>query len=230
VPRLFLLLALLAGAYITLILYRQASPENKRKWLWRAGISAVLIITVFAAATGKASWLGAIAAGLIAGARRWLPLIIRYLPMLGQLIKRSGVKAAKISSGFIEITIEPSNGNIDGTVLQGRFTDKKLSELSEQELEELAQDCQDDAKARRLLTAFRLRNQKRQQQHTQPPPPTYAQMGRKEALAILGLSEDCDKADIVKAHKKLIQKMHPDRGGSDFLAAQINQAKDTLIG
>ena len=50
-----------------------------------------------------------------------------------------------------------------------------------------------------------------------------------EAYKILGLTPNASKDDIIQAHKKLIQKMHPDRGGSDYLAAQINLAKDVLL-
>ena len=55
-------------------------------------------------------------------------------------------------------------------------------------------------------------------------------MSREEALAILGLKEGASKDEILAAHKRMMQKLHPDRGGSDHLAAQINQAKETLLG
>jgi curved DNA-binding protein CbpA len=55
-------------------------------------------------------------------------------------------------------------------------------------------------------------------------------MSRKEALAVLGLEEDASDEDIVAAHRKLMQKLHPDRGGNDYLAAKVNQAKDLLLG
>lgn len=55
-------------------------------------------------------------------------------------------------------------------------------------------------------------------------------MTQEKAFAVLGLKPDANKEDIISAHKKMMQKVHPDRGGSDYLAAEINQAKDTLLG
>ena len=54
-------------------------------------------------------------------------------------------------------------------------------------------------------------------------------MTQEEALEILGLHSGASKEEIITAHKKLMQKIHPDKGGSGFLASQINQAKDTLL-
>ena len=50
----------------------------------------------------------------------------------------------------------------------------------------------------------------------------------KEAYKVLGLEPGASKEDVAKAHKRLMQRMHPDRGGSDYLAAKINSAKDKL--
>ncbi len=82
--------------------------------------------------------------------------------------------------------------------------------------------------AKRIWYQF---NQSRQtnNQTNQAHPATPAQMTPEQAREILNISASASKQDIIDAHRKLIQKIHPDRGGSDFLAAQINQAKDTLL-
>lgn len=54
-------------------------------------------------------------------------------------------------------------------------------------------------------------------------------MDRAQALAILGLGDDASEEDIVAAHRSLMQKFHPDRGGNDYLASQLNAAKDLLL-
>jgi len=71
------------------------------------------------------------------------------------------------------------------------------------------------------------------QQDQQMPPnaaPANQQMTREQAADILGVDVNASNEDVRLAHKKLMQKIHPDRGGSDALAKQINQAKDILIG
>lgn len=62
-----------------------------------------------------------------------------------------------------------------------------------------------------------------------PPAPASQEMNTKNALDILGLQPDASKKDIIEAHKRLMQKIHPDKGGSAHLASQINRAKNTLL-
>ncbi len=73
-------------------------------------------------------------------------------------------------------------------------------------------------------------NNQQHQQHAQTPPAGRQTMGTDEAREVLGLKPGCTKEEIIQAHRRMMQKVHPDRGGSDYLAAQINKAKDTLLG
>ena len=68
------------------------------------------------------------------------------------------------------------------------------------------------------------------QQQSQPPPHGKKTMSTEEAMEVLGLKPGFSKEDVKQAHRRMMQKVHPDRGGSDYLAAQINQAKDILLG
>jgi hypothetical protein len=62
-----------------------------------------------------------------------------------------------------------------------------------------------------------------------PPPPAQSTMTREEALAVLGLKPGANAEEIRLAHRRLIKDYHPDKGGSDYLAVKINQAKELLL-
>ena len=85
--------------------------------------------------------------------------------------------------------------------------------------------------ARYLPFINRLYQQSNQQhQQAQTPPPGKQAMSPDEAREVLGLRPGHTKDDLIQAHRRMMQKNHPDRGGSDYLAAKINKAKDTLLG
>jgi hypothetical protein len=71
---------------------------------------------------------------------------------------------------------------------------------------------------------------KQNTQQTQTPPRGKQSMSADEAMEILGLKPGYTKEEVVRAHRRMMQKVHPDHGGSDYLAAQINQARETLLG
>ncbi|MCV6606444.1 MAG: DnaJ domain-containing protein [Porticoccaceae bacterium] len=81
----------------------------------------------------------------------------------------------------------------------------------------------------RVLPLLNLRKRANAERQEPTPPPQQGNMSEQEAWDTLGLKPGASKEEIIRAHKKLMQKLHPDRGGNNHLAARINQAKDKLL-
>jgi hypothetical protein len=131
--------------------------------------------------------------------------------------------------------LEHDSGRMDGEVLAGPFKGRRLSSLSLEETQRLhAQAAGTPDQSRALLEAWIERSHPewreawngaaRSQSHGPSP-----KMTRAEALAILGLKGKVSADDIRAAHRRLMKTAHPDLGGSDYLAAKINEAKEFLL-
>ncbi|MFN2360709.1 MAG: DnaJ domain-containing protein [Marinobacter sp.] len=75
----------------------------------------------------------------------------------------------------------------------------------------------------------RVLGQGRSQEPGGESPASDGNMPLKEACEILGVAPECSREEVIQAHRRLIQKLHPDRGGNDYLAAKINEAKAVLL-
>ncbi|MBL6613399.1 MAG: molecular chaperone DnaJ [Reyranella sp.] len=146
-------------------------------------------------------------------------------------------KRTEARTSFLQAWIDHGTGDVGGTVLAGRFAGRTLDSLSDSELMDLHQECAADADSRRVLEAYldrRLgtdwRNSQQAPPHGSSPGGPRVDMTREEALAVLGLAEGASVEEIKAAHRRLIQRMHPDVGGTADLAARINRAKDVLLG
>lgn len=130
------------------------------------------------------------------------------------------------------VTINFSNQHIDGEILTGPYEGKQLSELTIEELRLLADEWREsDNESFILLQSYMLRtrdNSGFERSSYSATKPDFSELTQTEALEILGLEPDATESQVQKAHKRLIQRLHPDRGGSDYLAAKINAAKDKL--
>jgi hypothetical protein len=202
----------------------------------------LLAITVVLAVTGRAHWLIVLAVGLFAGLQRLLPLLIRFFPLLKNVYKSRQAKAAKqgnqsqVRSEVLLMSLDHDSNQLDGEVLTGQFKGKGLSELDDTQLKSLFDYClQRDGDSAQLLRAYlkkrfgqswQFDDEKQYTEH----PHTSDLMNRPEALSILGLSAGASDEEIVKAHRILMQKLHPGNGGSDYLAAKINESKRVLLG
>lgn len=142
-------------------------------------------------------------------------------------------KRTEVNTTFLKAWIDHASGDVGGTVLAGRFAGRTLDALTDAELLDLRIECATDADSLRVLEAYldrRLGAEWRAAQSAPPPRGSRSDMSREEALAVLGLSEGATGEEIKAAYRRLIQRMHPDVGGSAELAARINRAKDVLLG
>lgn len=173
---------------------------------------------------------------------RMLPTLLRLLPMW-HLFKGRGAAATSpkrdqvstIRTEFFDMELRHDDGSMDGGVLVGKYAGQRLSTLQLAELLELYQECRQDADSSQVLEAYIDRAFPDWREHAQErhgggvATPDDSVMTETLALEILGLDATAGKEEVTRAHRSLMQKMHPDRGGSDYLAQKINAAKDFLM-
>ncbi len=181
--------------------------------------------------------LGAAAAFIL----RFLPTLLRLAPFWGMFRSRVASASAgksnqssKIRTRFLAMELDHASGDLDGQVLEGQFASQRLSELALEQLIALYRECAADADSVQILEAYLDRTHSEWRDHIgggggHEHAPSESAMSRELALEILGLEGDPDKDEIIKAHRSLMQKLHPDRGGSSYLAQKINAAKDFLL-
>ncbi|HUH84748.1 MAG TPA: hypothetical protein VLX85_09050 [Stellaceae bacterium] len=148
----------------------------------------------------------------------------------------SGSHMSAVETDYLSMRLEHDSGIMSGTVRKGPFQGRHLSELSRDQLLELWRVCRvDDAEAAALMEAYldRLAPGWRETAESTggaPPGARGAPMTRAEACAVLGLGSDASAAEVREAHHRLMKAVHPDHGGSTYLAAKLNEARDVLLG
>lgn len=145
--------------------------------------------------------------------------------------KRSNVRTAAL-----EMELDHDSGKLDGVVLAGRHEQRALGTMTLRELRELLEDLKEDTESRQLLEAYLDGRFPIWRDHAKADDgdgkrvtPSAGAMTKQEAYEVLGLEAGASPADIRKAHRRLMQRLHPDLGGTSFLAARINEAKDVLL-
>jgi hypothetical protein len=229
-PKLLLLIAAIVGLWYWWS-YQKNLAENKRKpFLWRSGFWLILALSVYLIVTGRMHWLGAGIAALIPVLRTLLVWGTRAGPLL-RVFGRFKTSPSQFRTEFLVISINFTTGSVEGEIISGDYSGKKLRELSQDELKLLSQQYKTvDKESYVLLQAYLIRSgSNNDQAYQQYNPDNFNELTESEAFEILGLPNTATKDEVVKAHKRLMQRMHPDRGGSDYLAAKINAAKDQLV-
>jgi hypothetical protein len=162
----------------------------------------------------------------------WLPWSIPGLD--ARTRKRSG-QVSRVRSAFIEMELDHDSGAMRGRILAGVHEGSSLDALDVATLTGFLPDIDEESQA--LLMAYLDRRQPRWREHGQGDSTTGAgrpagssgKMTEEEAYQILGVQPGASAEEVGRAHRSLMKKLHPDQGGSTYLAARINEAKDVLL-
>ena len=234
-PTLVLSLIALIGLMVGISWLKRVPPAVRSHVLRRVALGAGIGILIVLALTGRLHWLFALVATLIPIVQRLLTAS-RWYHTLKAARGPSPGRTSTVETAMLRMRLDHDSGQMDGEILTGRFAKQRLSALSlEQLLSLLVQYRREDTQSAALLEAYLERVhgdrwRRDEPQGDRPNPPERSMMSREEAYAVLGLEPGADRRAIIEAHRRLMQRVHPDRGGSDFLAAKINQAKEVLLG
>lgn len=230
-PRLILLLAALIGAYF---LFRQLHRLGWSQKIQRiaviVGVSAVLLLLAVRGGAEVALPLLTVLAPFL---WRWLNPSLPS-PLSGSAPGAGG--ASEVTTRFLRMTLDHATGAMSGVVQTGRFAGRLLLDLSFPDLLALWRECQPDPQSIAVLEAYLdrqgdsdWRERFRQAEAATGTAARSRMMDRAEAYEVLGLSSDASQEQIQEAYRRLMQRLHPDHGGSAYLAARLNQARRVLL-
>lgn len=147
-----------------------------------------------------------------------------------------GTRTSHVRTAWVEMTLDRATGTLDGRVLAGPHAGRRLGAMSVDEILDLLAQARGDPDSASLLEAYLDRREptwRTRRGHERAAGAGAGgdpgQMDEETALAILGLEPGADEEAIKAAHRRLMAKLHPDHGGSDFLATQINRAREVLL-
>jgi len=218
----------------------RATPAQRSQFLRQLALyggAAALLVLV---ATGRLPWLFALIGGALAAGQRILTLLRswQWLKSLhastfsGTTSRTANDQVSTFVSRFLHMQLNHGSGQLSGQVREGRFAGCDLDQLQQSELLVLLKELNVDAESAELLQTYlerRFGENWAPEDHEQMPHPRGADMTVQTAYEVLGLAEDADRNTIIMAHRRLMQKLHPDHGGSSYLASRVNQARDVLL-
>lgn len=227
---LIIALAIAFGGYWLLRQFVATPASQAAGFMRKAGGVALLAVA------GFLTFRGAFSAAV--------PIFIVGLGLLGQSGlfpggfawgRKTAGQRSRVATSLLAMELDHDTGRMDGQVLAGSYKGRLLSALNDDELRTFHRQCTAvNDQSRALFEAWLDRSKGGWREAWQAGPrgngaTPSAVMSRAEALAVLGLKDGASAADVRAAHRRLMKEFHPDRGGSDYLAAKINQAKDVLL-
>jgi hypothetical protein len=211
--------------------FSKADPKQAAKLLRYIGGGAALVFAAFLLFRGEigvAIPVGAVGLGLLG----WLSL---WPASFGRRTKKCPGQASQVRSAFIEMELDHDSGAMRGRIVTGRYEGVSLDALDLPTLIGFLGEIDNDS--RKLLMAYLDRREPRWRENAQGnaaageggSAASSGKMTEEEAYQVLGLQPGANAEEIGRAHRSLMKKLHPDQGGSTYLAARVNQAKDVLL-
>jgi hypothetical protein len=215
-------------------LFVNADPTKLARGLKWAAIGTAIVLFVFLLFSERFAFL-------------WLPLtlMLPYLRRARSLFAgfRSvggGASSSDVSTPYLRMSLDHDTGTMTGTVRAGSFAGTRLEEMSSGDLFTLLRECRAaDEEGARLIEAYldRVHPSWRDEFATgqagrgnqSAPRGGTGDITAEEAYEILGLAPGADETAIKAAHHRLMMQLHPDHGGTDYLATKINRARDVLL-
>jgi DnaJ domain len=230
-PTLILGLVILVLLFLAAKWFSKADPKQAACVLRYLGRGAALLLAVLLLVRGQigaALSIGLLGLGVFGYVSFW-PV------SFGGRTQKSTGRASRVRTAFLEMELEHDTGAMRGRVLNGRHQGASLDELDVKMLIGLLREIDEDS--RPLLTAYLDRREPDWREHAADDDSEEnrshihrnGKMSDEEAYQILGIKPGATAEEISRAHRSLIKKLHPDQGGSTYLAAQINRAKEVLI-
>ena len=227
--------AILGGFLLLIYLFVNADPARLARGLKVTGI----VIAVLAVATLAISPASGRLSALLIPVAMMMPALVHLRTFLDRYRTPAAGQTSTVATPFLRMTLDHDTGSMTGTILQGRFSGMRVEELGGADLLALLRECRaEDEEGARLLEAYldRVRPDWRDELAGERPGGSGGgarsaggDMTVEEAYAILGLAPGADAEAIKEAHRRLMVKLHPDHGGSDYLATKINRARDVLL-
>ena len=233
---------LIAGVVAVILLYsllqmfRAANPIMLARGIKIGGGIVALAVAAFTGLRGElavAIPIGIFGAGLLG----WSPFGASGFGNIGAMFggsQRSQGQTSRVRSQYLDMTLDHDSGELSGQIVAGPFAGRRLSEFDLPEL--TAMVCGFDAESVSLLESYLDRRFPAWRQNAQgnaaggqSRAASSGKMTDEEAYQILGLQPGAGRDEIGRAHRALMKKLHPDQGGSTYLAARVNEAKDTLL-
>jgi hypothetical protein len=211
--------------------FSKADPKQAARLLRALGGVAALLFAAFLLFRGEIGV--AVPVGLFGlGLLGWVSL---WPASLGARTQRATGKTSRVRTSFLEMELDHDSGAMHGTVLAGRYAGVTLDALDRAALLNLFAEADDDS--RQLLTTYLDRREPGWREHAQSDAgagsgrgsPRGGKMTEEEAYQILGIQPGASAEEISRAHRSLMKKLHPDQGGTTYLAARVNEAKDVLL-